>query len=302
MFWAIVGKILLSIVAAVLILVGLIFTFGYDSDSCWIAVDIDAFDFEWVNSVIFGEIPLLAAGFCLPFVIYQWSGFRIWLIISTIFPIVLLIAFTLIRILIRNCLGDKSPVSIVLLILGIVGVNLVVYLWWKNWNISARILPFSIIPIIVLAIWHNRQKEDSLKKPFTTETIKNLSEELLKNAYYFLDTELKMTRVETSSEKTSESGKMVLKSSSLENQIIITENTKGKLLSIDNDVIRIQFDADEECSLFFRNIGKYELKTDDGKVIYNKNEYLVDQHPHVLFKLVKISSSKTIKNKAKGAW
>ena len=170
--------------------------------------------------------------------------------------------------------------------------------------ILVLIFLISFVVIIIVTLFRKKKEKDSsLKTKLTMGTIASLSEELLKNAYYFLSEELTLKRIDEQNEKTSESGRMVLKSSSLENQVIITTKTKGKLLSVNDNEIRIQFDTQEDCSLSFKDeIDGFYLNADGDKVIYNKNEYTVDCKPMVLYKLVNINSYKTIKNKAKGAW
>ena len=190
-----------------------------------------------------------------------------------------------------------------LIVFGISGILLSISLWGKFKTLFIISIIALVISIITFIIYLIRKRENSLKKAFTMETISQLGEDLLKNAHYFIDEELKMVKVDTKSENTSESGRMVSKSSSLENQVIITTETKGKLLSIDDNEIRIQFDAQEDCSLSFKfKKDGFYLNADEDKVIYNKNEYTVDCKPMVLYKLVRLNSYKTIKNKAKGAW
>ena len=190
-----------------------------------------------------------------------------------------------------------------LIVFGISGILLSISLWGKFKTLFIISIIALVISIITFIIYLIRKRENSLKKAFTMETLSQLGEDLLKNAHYFIDEELKMVKVDTKSENTSESGRMVSKSSSLENQVIITTETKGKLLSIDDNEIRIQFDAQEDCSLSFKfKKDGFYLNADEDKVIYNKNEYTVDCKPMVLYKLVRLNSYKTIKNKAKGAW
>lgn len=188
---------------------------------------------------------------------------------------------------------DDREWFLVPLVLGIICIPLDIALWGKFrilFIISIILLAIFIVGVLVLFIIFKidsikseaKKKEDKLKENFTPETIESISEDLLKAAHFFIDDELLMTKSETKSDSTNESGKVVLKSSSLKNNIIIDSDTKGKLISINNDIVKIQFDASADCALFFsaygKKDGKYWLCNEDGSpcintIIYNKERY-----------------------------
>ena len=108
-------------------------------------------------------------------------------------------------------------------------------------TIGSIFIVFIIVLIIIKMSRRKKEKESSLKTDFTTKTIKELSAGLLKTAHYFLSEDLILKRIDKQDESISESGKMVLKSSSFENQIVITKNTKGKLIETNEGEVKIQF-------------------------------------------------------------
>ena len=217
---------------------------------------------------------------------------------------VIAIALILISIIVAQN-DDVSPYFGLGIFPGIACVPLDIALWGNFrvlFIISIILLAISIVAIIALYISEKiadkkqkardaereaKKKEDSLKRALTPESLESIPQDLLKSAHFFISGQIEMSKTETKSDSASESGKVVLKSSSLENTIIIDEDTKGKLLSIDNGMVKIQFDATEDCSLFFRifednNDGKYWLCREDGTlindtdtIVYNKEEYKV---------------------------
>ena len=217
---------------------------------------------------------------------------------------VIAIALILISIIVAQN-DDVSPYFVLGIFPGVACIPLDIALWGNLkvlFIISIILLAISIVGIIAFYISEKiadkkqkardaereaKEKEESLKRALTPESLESIPQDLLKSAHFFISGYIEMSKTETKSNSASESGKVVLKSSSLENTIIIDEDTKGKLLSIDNGMVKIQFDATEDCSLFFRIFednkdGKYWLCREDGTlindtdtIVYNKEEYKV---------------------------
>ncbi|BDC94993.1 hypothetical protein [Treponema saccharophilum] len=192
---------------------------------------------------------------------------------------------------------------------GVIGIPFCISLW-GNFRLLFVISSIAvIIAVIVVVVFLIRkflkEKEKKSKRAFAVYDIEELGEDVLMTAYFFIDRELEMTKSESESKITNENGKVVVSRSSLRDTIIITPDTKGKLLSISDDEIKIQFDSEEDCSLSFekRNGVNFFLATNSEKeVLYGKNEYRVNCTPHVLFKLAKRRSTTKRTKKAKGAW
>lgn len=201
-----------------------------------------------IDVPFFFELGIFPGVACIPLDIALWGNFRVLFIIS-----IILLAISIVGIIafyIIKKIDDKKQEA-------------------RNAEFVAKM------------------KEESLKRALTPESLESIPQDLLKSAHFFISGQIEMSKTETKLDSASESGKVVLKSSSLENTIIIDEDTKGKLLSIDNGMVKIQFDATEDCSLFFRIFednkdGKYWLCREDGTlindtdtIVYNKEEYKV---------------------------
>lgn len=169
---------------------------------------------------------------------------------------------------------------------------------------------YGISTIIILAIavgisillWNNRYKTK-----FNEKTLDAFPQDVLKNGYYYVSKNLKLTRVENSIAQTDDAGKIILESGTVKNEVTISKKTKGKLLEVkdseDGHIIKVQFDTDESCYLLFLCKKKNSLlENNDGKVIYNGFEYAISTVPYLIFEAIEKKSETTVSTEAQGAW
>ncbi|MBR6081032.1 MAG: hypothetical protein IKP60_12875 [Treponema sp.] len=183
------------------------------------------------------------------------------------------------------------------------------------------------IGLLIISCWFICKK--SIEEKFwhdsiNLEMIKNMPSDELKSAIYYLSEDLDLVKNISQSVKSNGDGK--IKNDTKREMIHIRRYTKGKLLEINGDLIKIQFDVNEDCSLAFKYKPEYDYEgyVDDGSgrffllmqdyctVIYNKDEYHCQETdgsdfddyniPYLKFLLVKHNKIKTKKNTAKGAW
>ena len=169
------------------------------------------------------------------------------------------------------------------------------------YGISTTIL-LAIVVGISLLLWKDRYRTN-----FNMKTLDAFPQDVLKNGYYYVSKNLKLTRIVNSIAQTDDAGKIILESGTVKNEVIISNKTKGKLLEVkdseDGYTIKVQFDTDENCYLLFLCKKKKSfLENNDGKVIYNGFEYAISTVPYLIFEAIEKKSETTVSTEAQGAW
>lgn len=166
-----------------------------------------------------------------------------------------------------------------------------------------------IVGIGIALAFLPKENKDSKKKSeikkLTRSIVEEFPQDLLSMAYYYVDRDLCLRKATEESEELTESGKVVVSTSKLNNMVEIPDNIPGKLLEINEDEIRIQFGSDTDKSLVFVLDEKdsFKLSVDENSLVaYDKLEYKADSQPEVLFKLKKRFNEKTVSRREKGAW
>lgn len=171
------------------------------------------------------------------------------------------------------------------------------------------------------------------RRTFTIEDAKNIPLDVLKNSYFFLDQDLTLRRLTTETRPGNGDMKGAVNTHTVEDVVVISHDTKGKLLELydeepGRDIVakyeaKVQFDTDESCFLNFYSL-KCSYAKDDSEcafkistksdgihtsmltVTYNGNFYFADdivigENMHELeFQLRE--TTETVTTKAKGAW
>ena len=101
------------------------------------------------------------------------------------------------------------------------------------------------------------------RRTFTIEDAKNIPLDVLKNSYFFLNKDFTLRRLTTETRPGNGDMKGAVNTHTIEDVVIISRDTKGKLLELyDKNSVDcasyykaiVQFDTDESCSLEFSGI------------------------------------------------
>ncbi len=150
-------------------------------------------------------------------------------------------------------------------------VAFLVYLWS-----SSKI--FLIIAIVVfvidLILIFASKLENTHRTALTMSAIKTIPLAALKESYFFLSDDLYLEKV-SNQRPVNKSGK--IEEVLVDEKVFISRYTKGKLLEVNGDEIKIQFDTTEDSSLLF----KYNSNCLDN--LYEKFCLCADKNDCVLY-------------------
>ena len=148
---------------------------------------------------------------------------------------------------------------------------------------------------------------NKFKRKFSSKTVSKIdSQKTLEGAYYYVNKDLKLFRTDTTIDKGTESGTVVITTSETSKIITIPKNILGKLISLDKNYVIVQFGADKSRALKFK-ISDYSNKAElsyNAKdcIQYGKDEYTPSCFPILLYKLQNKKTKASVVEIEMGAW